>query len=77
MSPSTFDYIVQAIRQHISHISTNFHKTISVEERLFVTMRCVQSATHLTHFIQFHDGASLIHWKTATVIMTQIDWWIK
>ena len=24
MSPSTYDYIVQAIRQHISHISTNF-----------------------------------------------------
>jgi len=39
MSPSTFDYIVQAIRQHISHISTNFQKTISVEERLFVTLR--------------------------------------
>jgi hypothetical protein len=34
MSPSTFDYIVQAIRQHISHISTNFQKIISVEERL-------------------------------------------
>jgi len=39
MSPSTFDYIVQAIRQHISRISTNFQKTISVEERLFVTLR--------------------------------------
>ena len=39
MSPSTFDYIKQAIRQYISHISTNFQKTISVEERLFVTLR--------------------------------------
>jgi hypothetical protein len=39
MSPSTFDYTVQAIRQHISHISMNFQKTISVEERLFVTLR--------------------------------------
>jgi len=39
MSPSTFDYIVQAIRQHILHISTNFQKTISVEERRFVTLR--------------------------------------
>jgi len=39
MSPSSFDYIVQAIRQHISHISTIFQKTISVEERLFVTLR--------------------------------------
>jgi len=39
MLPSTFDYVVQAIRQHISHISTNFQKTISVEERLFVTLR--------------------------------------
>jgi hypothetical protein len=39
MSPSTFDYVVQAIRQHISHISTNFQKTISVEERLFVELR--------------------------------------
>ena len=38
-SPSTFDYIVQAIRQYISHISTNFQKTISVEEKLFVTLR--------------------------------------
>ena len=35
MSPSTFDYIVQAIRHHIS---TNFQKTVSVEERLFVTL---------------------------------------
>jgi len=39
MLPSAFDYIVRAIRQHISHISTNFQKTISVEERLFVTLR--------------------------------------
>ena len=39
MSPSTFDYIVQAIRQPISHISTHFQKTISLEERLFVTLR--------------------------------------
>jgi hypothetical protein len=39
MSPATFDYIVQAIRQHIPHISTNFQKTITVEERLFVTLR--------------------------------------
>jgi len=30
MSPSTFDYTVQAIRQHISHSSTNFQETISV-----------------------------------------------
>ena len=34
MSPSTFDYIVQATRQHISHNSTNFQKTISLEKRL-------------------------------------------
>jgi hypothetical protein len=27
MSPSTFDYIVQAIRQHISHISTNLQNS--------------------------------------------------
>jgi len=39
MSPSTFDCIVQAMRQHISHISTNFQKTIPVEEKLFVTLR--------------------------------------
>jgi hypothetical protein len=39
MSPSAFDYIVQTIRQHISRISTNFQKTISVEERLFVTLK--------------------------------------
>jgi hypothetical protein len=39
MSPSTFDYIVQAIRKHISHVSTNFQKTIPMEERLFVTMK--------------------------------------
>jgi hypothetical protein len=35
---STFDYTQQAI-QHISHSSTNFQKTISLEERLFVTLR--------------------------------------
>jgi hypothetical protein len=39
MSPSTFDYIVQAIWQHISHNSTNFQRTTSMEERLFVTLR--------------------------------------
>jgi len=39
MTPSAFDYILQALRLHISHISTNFQKTISVEERLFVTLR--------------------------------------
>jgi len=39
MSPSAFDYIVQTIRHHISHISTNFQKTISVGESLFVTLR--------------------------------------
>ena len=71
MLPSTFDYTMQAIRQHISHISTNFQKTISVEERLFVKPRSVQNATHLTHYIQLRDVASLIHWKTATFIITQ------
>jgi hypothetical protein len=34
-SHATFDYIGQAIRQHISHISTNFQKTSPVEERLW------------------------------------------
>jgi hypothetical protein len=34
MSPAAFDYRVQAIEQHISHISTNFQKAISMEERL-------------------------------------------
>ena len=71
MLPSTFDYLAQAKRQHISHSSTNFQKTISVEERLFVTQL---NATHLTGFIEFRDGASLVHWKTATFIMTQIYW---
>ena len=33
MSPSTFDCIVQAIRQHISHISTNFQKTVSGKKK--------------------------------------------
>jgi hypothetical protein len=39
MSPSQFDCTVQALRQHISHIATNFQKTIPVEEKLFVTLR--------------------------------------
>jgi hypothetical protein len=39
MSPSIFYYIVQPIQQPISHISTDFQKTISVEERLYVTLR--------------------------------------
>jgi len=60
--------------QHISHSSTNFQKTISVEERLFVTLRQVQHATHLTRFIQFRNGASLVPWKTAKFINTQIHW---
>jgi len=74
MSPSTFDYIVQATRQYISHISTNFQKTISVEEAQFVTLMYLQRTTHLKHFIPFRDGASLVHSKTATFIMTQIHW---
>jgi len=38
MLPSIFDYMQQAI-QHISHSSTNFQKTMSLEVRLFVTLR--------------------------------------
>jgi hypothetical protein len=34
--PSAFDYIAA---QHISHSSTNFQKTISVEETPFVKLR--------------------------------------
>jgi hypothetical protein len=37
--PSTFDYIVQAIQQHISQSSTNFQKTIYLEVRLFVILQ--------------------------------------
>jgi len=39
MLPSAFDYTVQAIQQPISHISTSFQTTVSMEERLFVTLR--------------------------------------
>jgi len=74
MLPLTFDYIVQAIRQHISHSSTVFQKTISLEERQFVTLRSVQHAFHLIHFIHFRDRASLVHWKTAKSLMNQIHW---
>ena len=42
MLPSTFDFVCVCVRvrawQHISHSSTNFHKTVSVEERPFVTL---------------------------------------
>jgi hypothetical protein len=49
MLPLTFGYIVQAIRQHISHSSTVFQKTIF--GRKFVTLRSVRHAFHLIHFI--------------------------
>lgn len=41
MSITTFNYIVQAIREECMHHSTNFKKPISVEERLIVTIRYV------------------------------------
>jgi len=72
MLPSAFDYIMQAIQEHISHSSTNFQKTMSLEERLFVTLRKVRHATHLTRFINFRDIASLVHWKPAAFLMNQI-----
>jgi len=39
-----------------------------------VTLGSVRLAAHLTHFIQFRDRASLVHWKTATFVMTQTHW---
>lgn len=39
MLPTTFDYIVKAIKPAIPLISTNFQIPISVEERLMVTLR--------------------------------------
>jgi hypothetical protein len=69
----TAHYIQQAI-QHISHSSTNFQKTMSFEVKLFVTLRSVRHATHLTHFIQFCDRASFVHWKSAAFLMNQAHW---
>jgi deoxyribodipyrimidine photolyase len=62
MLPSTFDCIVQAIRQYISQSSTNFQKTISVEEK--------QHASQLSRFIQFRGGAISVHWMFAAFVMT-------
>lgn len=39
MTPSTFDYIKEAIEQECYHITTNLKKPISVEERLLTTLR--------------------------------------
>lgn len=39
MLPTTFDYIVQAIKPVLQFTSTNFQRPISVEERLMVTLR--------------------------------------
>lgn len=39
MSIETFDYIVEKITPDCSHVTTNFQKPISVEERLIVTIR--------------------------------------
>jgi hypothetical protein len=39
MSIDTFDYIIEKISPDCSHVSTNFQKPISVEERLLVTIR--------------------------------------
>ena len=60
--------------QHISHSPTNFQKTVSLEERQFVTLRSVRHAAHLTDVMQFRDRASLVHWKTATFLMNQTHW---
>ena len=66
MSPLTFDYIVQALRQHISHISTNFQKTISVEDcDTAVSPTCYTFNTHY----------SVPWWSQFdSFIMTQIYW---
>ena len=65
---STFHYVVQTIRQHISRNSTNIRK-------IFLKTNCevgtVRLAAYLTHFIQFRDRASLVHWNAATFIMTE------
>lgn len=39
MLPTTFDYIVEAIKPILRLTATNFQRPISVEERLMVTLR--------------------------------------
>lgn len=39
MLPTTFNYIVQAIKPVLQFTTTNFQEPISVEERLMVTLR--------------------------------------
>nr|CAH7713135.1 unnamed protein product [Callosobruchus chinensis]CAH7716713.1 unnamed protein product [Callosobruchus chinensis]CAH7720663.1 unnamed protein product [Callosobruchus chinensis]CAH7721310.1 unnamed protein product [Callosobruchus chinensis]CAH7726468.1 unnamed protein product [Callosobruchus chinensis] len=39
MLPSTFDYVLNAIKGKITHATTNFQQPISPEERLIVTLR--------------------------------------
>jgi hypothetical protein len=39
MLPTTFDYIVNAIKSEIRYKPTNFQRPISVEERLMLTLR--------------------------------------
>ena len=39
MLPTTFDYIVEAIKPVLQLTVTNFQRPISVEERLMVTLR--------------------------------------
>lgn len=39
MTPDTFDYILDAIRESCYHCATNFQKPITVEERLLLTLR--------------------------------------
>lgn len=39
MLPSTFDYILNAIKPEIKYVATNFQQPISIEERLIVTLR--------------------------------------
>lgn len=39
MAPATFDLIVEAIRDECYHCTTNFQKSITVEERLLLTLR--------------------------------------
>ena len=71
--PSTFDYTVQAISQHNSHTSTNFHKRISALKNA-VCVAVVGPTCYIFDTIQFRDGASWVHWKSATFFMTQIHW---
>ena len=73
MLPSTFDYIVQAVGQHISHTS-KFSENMFGRNTVCDPEVSLTCCTFNTHNVLFCDRASLIHWMSASSLMNHMHW---